>query len=89
MNFDFSLFKLREHGLQSVAKSRRASSKPICHSHVSRFESVRIVDCAAVVTIVFYGVISALILLCIELILNKLRFLKKNSYSAGILSRKI
>lgn len=82
VNFDFSLFKLREHGLQSISRLRRSTKKPICNSHVTRFESVRIVDCFAVIVMIFYGIAAALFLLCIELILKKLDSLKTNSVCA-------
>lgn len=86
--FDFSLFKLREHGFQSISRLRRSTKKPICNSNVNRFESVRIVDCFAVIVMIFYGISAALILLCVELILNKWHSFATNSHWAEKLSRK-
>lgn len=64
--FHFSLFKMREHGIQSREIGRRSTEKPICNSHSPYFESVRIVDCYAAFLVFCYGIAAALIFLCIE-----------------------
>lgn len=74
----FSLFKSREHGLQSILDSRRLSSKPTCDSQAAIFESVRIGDCYAIVLVYCWGIGGALIILFVEFICKKFGHINQN-----------
>lgn len=70
MCFFFSLFKIREHGIQAVEKSRRDTDRPKCNAQAHNFESVRIIDCYAAFLVLCYGIAIALILVCFEFVLK-------------------
>ena len=70
------MFKIREHGLQGLVKSRQQTDRPTCNSQVQSFGSVRITDCYAAFLVLCYGMAAALILLSIEFLLKIKRFRK-------------
>lgn len=61
-----SLFKIREHGIQGIERTRRYADKPVCNSNGGNFESVRITDCYAPFWILCYGMIASIVILLIE-----------------------
>lgn len=60
------LFKIREHGIQGVEKSRRYTARPTCNSLAHNFESVGIIDCHAAFLVLVYGIAATLGILCLE-----------------------
>lgn len=60
------LFKIREHGIQGVEKSRRYTTRPTCSSLAHNFESVGIIDCYAAFLVLAYGIAATLGVLCLE-----------------------
>lgn len=56
-----SLFKIREHGIQAREVSKIYHKRPICDVHGQSFESVRLIDCYAVLAYGFIGSILILI----------------------------
>lgn len=64
----FSLFKIREHGIQTIEKARRYTDPPICSSSGQNFQSVRITECYAPFLVLCYGMVTALLFLIFEAI---------------------
>lgn len=64
------LFRLREHGIQSREVDRIYTKRPKCLSHGQSFESVRLIDCQIVLTILAYGFVFSFIIFIIEKIVH-------------------
>lgn len=62
----FSLFKIREHGIQGREKSRIYTDKPVCSSNTQNFGSVRLIDCYAAFLILCYGIAVSFTILFVE-----------------------
>lgn len=65
-NFYFSLFKLREYGIQKRETKKIYSDRPSCDSERSNYGSVRMKDCYAVGFIFLYGIFASIVVLIFE-----------------------
>lgn len=79
----FSLFKVQEHGILSVERSRRYSDRPGCSSHAANFESVGITECYAGFLVLCYGIAAALVLFCAEFICKTKCYCFKKYHQTG------
>ncbi|XP_055295192.1 uncharacterized protein LOC129564964 [Sitodiplosis mosellana] len=61
-----SIFKIREHGIQSRERARVYPNRPTCASDGQNFGSVRLTDCFPVLLIFVYGFLTSFLLFCIE-----------------------
>lgn len=61
-----SLFKIREHGIQSREIRKYFRNRPICSSQGQNYDSVRLIDCYAALLILAYGCALSLMLLLAE-----------------------
>lgn len=64
----FSVFKIREHGIQMRENLKIYDTRPKCDSIGSSFVSVRLNDCYAVVLAFAYGVIASISIMICEII---------------------
>lgn len=67
--FTFSLFRMRELGIQSREMNRLYTKRPVC-SHAQSFESVRLIDCQIVLTILAYGFLISFIVFIAEKVMH-------------------
>lgn len=72
----FSIFWIREIGLQNRIQAKMYAKRPVCLSSAS-FSSVHISDCYAPFLVLAYGFVISVILLVIEVILKSGRFPNK------------
>lgn len=61
-----SLFRIREHGLQSREVSKIYTKRPKCSSHGQNFGSVRFTDCMFAAIVLGYGFLLSFIMLLVE-----------------------
>lgn len=64
--YEYSVMKLREHGIQSRERARIYKVRPKCNSDGKNFGSVRLIDCRATLFILGYGFIASFIIFCAE-----------------------
>lgn len=64
--YRYSLYKFREHGIQTRERSKFYAEKPVCSSSSQNFGSVRIIDCYAALLVFCYGIAASISMLFVE-----------------------
>lgn len=63
-----SLFKIREHGIQSREIAKMYKKKPICTDGGTSFQSVRFIDCSMLVQFLGTGLAAAITVFAVEML---------------------
>lgn len=74
-----SVFKIREHGIQARENLKIYAKRPQCSASGSSFGSVRFTECSPIVLVLVYGFAASIILLVLELLVN--RFAQRTSHT--------
>lgn len=74
---NFSLFKIREHGIQSRVVSKIYHKRPVCNAHGQSFDSVRLIDCYAALLVLLYGFLASFVVMIGEKVAHSQYFKTK------------
>lgn len=68
MSVFLSVFKIREHGIQTRETLKIYDSRPKCDSNAGSFGSVRLSECYAVLLVLLYGMGTSVVLALCEIL---------------------
>lgn len=75
--FNFRLMRICEHGLAERENTRMYTKKPKCIGHTGNFITASLVDTKPALLILLWGILLAIVLLFVELGVEKLHAKKK------------
>lgn len=76
---NFSLMRIYEHGLAERENTRMYTKKPRCIGHTGNFITASLVDTKPALLILLWGILLAIVLLFVELSVEKMHAKKAQS----------